>query len=208
MLALNHFRVRQRMRPGDRRAVVLHGFLENPEDFLWTILVGNTVVNFIIFSLGAVQLRDWLRGRPVLWPLVFAAGGVCLLHRLRTGAQDAVPAVSQSPDPRAGPALSLDPSVCSRRWWPWSRWFSRGLLRWTGGKAFTGRLFGSREELRFIMQESAPSLTTEEKTMINRVLDLQNLRVRHVIVPLANADQRRGVRCRWHGCWPCAANGD
>ena len=63
VLALNHFRIRQRMRAGDRRAAVLHGFLENPEDFLWTILVGNTVANFVIFSLGVVQLHGWL-GRP------------------------------------------------------------------------------------------------------------------------------------------------
>jgi CBS domain containing-hemolysin-like protein len=66
-------------------------------------------------------------------------------------------------------------------------WFSRGLLHWTGGQTHTGRLFGSREELRFVMQESAPDLTTEERAMINRVLDLPNLRVRHVMVPLANA---------------------
>ncbi len=37
------------------------------------------------------------------------------------------------------------------------------------------------------MQEAAPNLTTEEKAMINRVLDLPNLRVRHLMVPLANA---------------------
>jgi CBS domain containing-hemolysin-like protein len=35
------------------------------------------------------------------------------------------------------------------------------------------------------MQEAAPDLTTEERAMINRVLDLQNLRVRHVAVPMA-----------------------
>src|SRR5208282_2333808 len=71
VLALNRFRVRQRMRTGDRRAAVLHGFLENPENFLWTILVGNTVVNFIIFSLGSIQLYNWLGDRPMLWALVF-----------------------------------------------------------------------------------------------------------------------------------------
>jgi CBS domain containing-hemolysin-like protein len=65
-------------------------------------------------------------------------------------------------------------------------WFSRGLLHWTGGQAHTGRLFGSRDELRFVMQEAARNLTTEERSMINRVLDLPNLRVRHVMVPLAN----------------------
>jgi len=60
-------------------------------------------------------------------------------------------------------------------------------LHWTGGHAYTGRLFGSREELRFVMQEAAPSLTTEERSMINRVLDLPNLRVRHLMVPMADA---------------------
>src|ERR1700689_3927316 len=71
VLALNRFRIRQRMRTGDGRAAVLHGFLENPENFLWTILVGNTVVNFIIFSLGAIQLYFWMGNRPVWWALVF-----------------------------------------------------------------------------------------------------------------------------------------
>ncbi len=36
------------------------------------------------------------------------------------------------------------------------------------------------------MQESAHDLTREEKAMINRVLDLPNRRVRHVMVPMAN----------------------
>jgi CBS domain containing-hemolysin-like protein len=36
------------------------------------------------------------------------------------------------------------------------------------------------------MEESGPGLTSEEKAMINRVFDLQNLRVQHVMVPLAN----------------------
>jgi putative hemolysin len=40
--------------------------------------------------------------------------------------------------------------------------------------------------LRFVMQEAAPDLTREEKVMINRVLDLPNRRVRHVMVPMAS----------------------
>ena len=59
------------------------------------------------------------------------------------------------------------------------------VLRLTGGKAFSGHLFGNREELRFVMQESAQSLTTEERTMINRVLDLQSLTVRQITRPLS-----------------------
>jgi hypothetical protein len=104
VLALNRFRIRQRMRSGDRRAAVLHGFLQNPEDFLWTILVGNTVVNFVIFSLGVMQLRHWLdTGR---WRKRGVPGRrIYILHRLRIGAQDAFPALSQSSVAGLGRAL-------------------------------------------------------------------------------------------------------
>jgi CBS domain containing-hemolysin-like protein len=61
---------------------------------------------------------------------------------------------------------------------------SRGLLHWTGGKRFTGNLFGSREEMRLFMQESAQSLTSEERQMINRVLDLQHSTVRNLMMPM------------------------
>ena len=66
-------------------------------------------------------------------------------------------------------------------------WFARQFSHWSGGKTFTGRLFANREELRMIMQESAHGLTNEERTMISRVFDLQNLTVRHIAIPLAKA---------------------
>ncbi|MGI8964559.1 MAG: CBS domain-containing protein, partial [Limisphaerales bacterium] len=66
-------------------------------------------------------------------------------------------------------------------------WFSRTLLRWAGSKKLTGNLFGNRDELRFLMQESSHDLTSEEKNMINRVLDLQTLTVRQITVPLDKA---------------------
>ena len=59
------------------------------------------------------------------------------------------------------------------------------LLRWTGGRALTGRLFGNREEMLAVMQESAQALTTDERAMINRVLGLQSLTVRQIATPLA-----------------------
>lgn len=186
VLALNHFRIRQLMRSGDRRAKLLHRFLENPEDFLWTILVGNTVVNFVIFSVGLAKLRDWLPARPVIWLLVCGT----MVFVFYIACELAPKTLFQRYPNRLTLLLArpfraihglLAPLVAL------VAWFSRGLLRCTGGKTFTGRLFGSREELRFVMQESAPNLTTEEKAMINRVLDLQNLRVRHVTIPMAAA---------------------
>jgi CBS domain containing-hemolysin-like protein len=66
-------------------------------------------------------------------------------------------------------------------------WISDTLLRRRGGKTFTGHLFGNREELRQLMQDSGHSLTTEERAMINRVLELQNLTVRQFATPLDQA---------------------
>src|SRR5438270_9598796 len=72
VFALSRIRVRQQMRAGRTSAKVLHRFLENPENFLWTILVGNTVANFIIFGL-VVRLFGQALVRHYFWfALVFA----------------------------------------------------------------------------------------------------------------------------------------
>ena len=62
--------------------------------------------------------------------------------------------------------------------------FAHRLLRWSGGRRFTGHLFGNRDEFRFVMQESAQNLSGDERRMISRVLDLQNLTVREIAVPM------------------------
>ena len=63
-------------------------------------------------------------------------------------------------------------------------WFSDTLLRMTGRQRIKGRIFGSRREVRLALQESAQILTSEERAMVNRVLDLQDLTVRSITVPL------------------------
>ena len=50
VFALSRVRVRRLMRSGQSSARVLHHFLENPENFLWTIVVGNTLVNFVVLG--------------------------------------------------------------------------------------------------------------------------------------------------------------
>jgi magnesium and cobalt transporter len=66
-------------------------------------------------------------------------------------------------------------------------WLASKLLRWTGGRVFTGHLFRSREEFRWVMQESVQGLSTDERTMINRVLDLQNVTAGQIAIPLSKA---------------------
>jgi Mg2+/Co2+ transporter CorB len=154
VFALSRLRIRQQMRAGRPAAQVLYRFLENPENFLWTIVVGNTLANFAIFG----WLFAVLHAQPVFrggWFLVVFVAAFFLFYAFF----DLLPKMLFRTYPNrlclalARPFrfihLVLRPLVavveaCSRM-----------ILRWTGGKAFTGHLFGNREELRQAMQESA-----------------------------------------------------
>src|SRR4029079_6400068 len=71
VFALSRLRIRQQMREGKRSAHALHHYLEHPENFLWTILVGNTVANYIILGWLVVILHEALRGRVGQFVCVF-----------------------------------------------------------------------------------------------------------------------------------------
>jgi CBS domain containing-hemolysin-like protein len=186
VFALSRLRIRQQMRAGRRSAKVLLGFLENPENFLWTILVGNTVANFFILGWLVVILYRALGQHRVWFAMVYVVV-VFLFYALF----DLLPKMLFRIFPNrlclalARPFrfihLGLRPLVAV------VEWFSDLLLQLRGGKVFTGHLFGNREELRLVMQESAQGFTSEERAMINRVMELQSLTVRQVMSPLAQA---------------------
>ena len=184
VFALNRLRVRRLARAGKPSAKLLHGFLENPEKFMWTILVGNTLANFLILGWTVVKLHEWFLGQRA-WTIIVFAVVVFLFYALF----DLLPKMLFRAYPNQlclsaanlfrpihfvlSPLVSVVADV------------SRAMLRWTGGRALTGRLFGNREEMLAVMQESAQALTTDERAMINRVLDLQSFTVRQIATPLA-----------------------
>ncbi len=184
VFALSRLHVRRLARAGKPSAKLLHGFLEKPENFLWTILVGNTLANFLILGWTLLELHAWFLGDRVWIALAFAAA-VFLFYALF----DLLPKMFFRAHPNQlclsaarvfrlmhivlSPLVAIDQGV------------TQTALRLTGGRAFTGRLFGSREEMRSVMQESAQSLSSDERVMINRVLDLQNFTVRQIATPLA-----------------------
>jgi CBS domain containing-hemolysin-like protein len=184
VFALSRLHVRRLARAGKPSAKLLQGFLERPENFLWTILVGNTLANFLILGWTLLELHNWLLGHRVLIAAVFAAA-VFLFYALF----DLLPKMFFRAHPNqlclaAAPVfrlvhIGLSPLVAV------VEGISRLALRLTGGRASTGRLFGSREEMRSVMQESAQALTSDERAMINRVLDLQNFTVQQIAMPLA-----------------------
>src|SRR5436190_1521573 len=94
VFALSRLRVRQQMRAGRRSAKVLHEFLEHPENFLWTILVGNTVANFIILG-WLIRILEQALGRRIRFRCIVALArrqslhGPSLRQPRRTAADDA-----------------------------------------------------------------------------------------------------------------------
>jgi putative hemolysin len=184
VFALNRLRVRRLARAGRRSAKYLGHFLENPEKFLWTILVGNTLANFLILGFALAEIHEWFKGERVITISLFAVT-VFLFYTLF----DLLPKMLFRAFPNA---LSLGTAGIFRLLYfvlspvvAIVEGVSNITLRLTGARALTGQLFGNREEMRALMQESAQALTSDERAMINRVLDLQNFTVRQIAAPLA-----------------------
>jgi putative hemolysin len=186
VFALSRVRIRRLVRAGNANARRLSRYLDEPEEFLWTILAGNTLANFAVASLVVIGSQHWMRAHPAL----FAAGffvGVLFFYAF----WELLPKMLFRLYPNrlclllSGPFrlvhFVLRPIVAVLRW------LASGLLRTTGGSNFAGHLFGTREELRVLMQETSQELSSEERGMINRVLDLQNLTISQVVVPMARA---------------------
>jgi CBS domain containing-hemolysin-like protein len=184
VFALSRLRVRQQMRAGRLSAKLLHDFLEHPENFLWTILVGNTIVNFAILGWVLATLQDRFEERSVWLAVVFA-----LIVFLFYALFDLLPKMLFRIYPNrlcmSSARLFRLVHLALRPLVALVEQVSGAFLRWSGGKVFSGRLFGNREEFRQVMQESAQTFTSEERAMINRVLDLQTLTVGQVTTPLA-----------------------
>lgn len=183
VFALNRLRVRRLARAGNPSAKLLQSFLENPERFLWTILVGNTLANFLILGWTLARLHLWLTGQRN-WLVGIFAVVVFLFYTFF----DLLPKMLFRAHPNSWCLsaanvfrivhFALSPLVLI------VADVSKTILKWTGGTAFTGRLFGNREEMRAVMHESSKAFTSDERAMINRVLDLQNYTVGQIATPL------------------------
>lgn len=182
-MALSRLRIRQQMRAGRPSARSLHQFLENPENFLWTIVVGNTLVNFVVLGWFFFTLYGHVSmGSGWFWLWFLTVGLVFytffdLLPKMlfRTYPNRLCLGLAR---PFRVLHIVLRPLVLVVEWVSWM------LLRWSGGKMYAGHLFGNREELRLVTQDSEQVFSSEERAMINRVLDLENLTVRQIMKPL------------------------
>ncbi len=183
VFALSRLRIRHWMRSGSKSARILNQYLESPENFLWTICVGNTVSNFVAVGLVTWWLLQRLQGRPLL----FALSWGCMAFGLYAWCE-LLPKTLFRQFPNRLCLWMVHPYRVIH--WMLSplvavvSWMASALLRRTGGQRFTGQLFGNRDELRLVLQESEGAVTKDERAMINRVLDLHNRTLSEVMVPL------------------------
>jgi putative hemolysin len=186
VFALNRVKLRMQARSGRRPAMRLMKFLRNPEQFLWTLFIGNTLVNFFILAWVLMMLDDWLHRWPVALWLTFAVvvfDFYTLFDLLPKTLFRAAP--NRLCTALSGPVrwvhIGLRPLVkCVE-------WGATLLLGWRHESALSGQLFGNREELRVIMQESARGFSSDERQLINRVLDLHSVTARQLMKPMALA---------------------
>lgn len=182
ILSLNRLRLRQLIRDGDKRARLLNRYLADPETFLWTILVGNTLANISAALLILLSINWHYPNDPIAFGL--GVMGVAIVIFL-VGEIVSKTLFSLFPNrlclllvqPFRLVKFFLTPIVII------VELLAGGILRSTGGRAFAGNTFANREELRWLMQDSEQGFTSGERAMIRRVMDLEKLTVRSQLVP-------------------------
>lgn len=184
LLAVSRIRIRHWAREGRPRARVLLNFLEKPEDFLWTILVGNTLATFTFVSLMVWLVAAWYSEQLWLGLALFLTGTFLFYIW-----GDLLPKMIFRSFPNRLCLALVQPfrivhTLLRPLVWVVSA-VAVGLLRWGGAQGSAARLLGNRDELRLILQESEKVLTGEERRMISRVLDLPGVRVEQLVTPMS-----------------------
>ena len=181
--SMNKLRIRHQAKHGDKHAKTLLRYMEEAEHFLWTILVGNTLANFLIVAPLLVGLRKMLPGHPWISAVLL----IMMLLIIYTFC-DLLPKMLYRNYPNRLTVVSVRPY----RIFHWIlapivfliSGIADLLLKIGGGEMLTGEMFSNREEMRRIMQSSGQNLTSEERSMIDRVMDLQHHTVSNVMLPL------------------------
>lgn len=182
LFILNRLRLHNLERSGDYRARLLLEYLEKPEQFLWTILAGNILANFVVILMTAYYLNNVVGHSKIVFWLLFV-----LLIFVFYFLCDFLPKIL---------FRIYGNSLCLSMLYPFrilnfvfspAVWaittVANLIIQWTGGKEYTGKIFASREEFRFFVRESGSNLTNEELMMIERVLDLKSIPIRHLTIP-------------------------
>lgn len=182
LFALSRARIRHLRRSGNRMAHLLHRYLENQERFFWTLLIGNTIANFVIVvQIVFLLYEHWTVTSITFWAVLVPS--LFLFYALL----DLLPKMLFRRHPNrmcilaARPFrlidLILSPAVGL------VGWFASALAGLHRPNAVADTMFGHREELRALMEDERHPLSTDERRMIGRVMRLQGLTIRQITTP-------------------------
>ncbi len=185
-MALNPVRIRRLAKNRFYAAENLKKHLEEPEPFLWTILLANTAANFLVVALVVYAFRHHLRLHPLADFLAIAF----ILFGFYTFF-DLLPKMLVRRFPNRLTILFTYPlELLFRVLNPVSRVIARmAAFAEAGGKpsAPQSKLFRDREDLEALVRDHGPNLRTGERDLIARVLDLQDETVQAAMTPIHSA---------------------
>lgn len=184
LLSMNPVRLRHHVKQRTRGARRLERLLEHPERLLVTVLLVTNIADIVALLL-ATRLLVGAYGRTGYWIAGLAAVPVqlfalsvlpkSLFRRFPFRAVAALGGLLESASILLGPLIHVGAAL--------------GRLLVPRRTTDRARLFAAREELKQIAAQSERegSLTSTERAMIHNVVDFRHVRVRDVMVPLAQA---------------------
>src|SRR5438552_5862510 len=182
LLALNPVRLRHRAKSGDRAAQRLQTMLENPERLLITVLLATNAADIIALIILTRELV--IAFGPIGYPtaiLIALPVYLLLLGVLPKSLFRRFPL-------RAVIRLSRLLEITTKILWPLhtlGEFVQRSIF---SRAKHPSRLFAGREELKLttVQSEHGGALSPTERAMIHNVVDFTSVKVRDVMVPLAN----------------------
>ena len=185
IISLNRLRLRNLVDSKVKKALLLKGFLENPEYFLSSTLVGTNLSVVIASALAtswAIKYfadRGALIATAVLTPLILIFSEIIPKSLFRQQADRIIMVISPV---LKGCFVLLSPLVKTFNLFP------RLLLKPFGGKKTTKSPFVSKEELKFLVEESTKEGVVElgERRMIYRIFDFGAMLARDIMESLPN----------------------
>lgn len=177
VLAMSRIRLQQYLRAGKKSAKPLLAYLDRPEEFLWTTLVGGILFGVLSFTAAIVLLNEGLgQGSP--WPLIVFPVFVGLYYLLC----ELTPKLLFQRFPNR---------LCIRFYRPFQilSWgltllvrgvsaMAKALTRRSDRLSFFTELFNHRNKVRLMLRDAAPALTKEEGAIIDRALSLAEITAR------------------------------
>ena len=181
MMALNRYRLRHLANDNHKGAIMASALLKRPDRLIGLILFGNNLVNFMAASIATVI------GFRLLGDLGLAIAPIVLVIVFLIFAEVIPKTVAAlNPEKIAFPAaFVLGPLMTLSYPFVWViNNISNGLLKLFGIDVHTHNdTTLSRDELRTVVHEAAPMISSDHQKMLISILDLEKVSVDDIMVP-------------------------